>query len=101
MRYCLAKADPTLKNYCCGWYKQTNGDVTCWAIPEAGSLEYLGQSSGHRAILMGDSPELRTLYNFTLTGYVDLGFNELSSSSVNDTITEIEIATYPDGVTKT
>ena len=42
------------------------------------------------------------LYNLTLDGMIDLGFNEVSASTgANDTWTTIDIAAYPDGSTKT
>jgi hypothetical protein len=36
-----------------------------------------------------------------MTGFVDLGFGEISSSTgTNDTFHTVDIAVYPDGVTK-
>ena len=36
-----------------------------------------------------------------MAGWVDLGFNEISGTATNDTVTAVDIAVYPDGVTKT
>jgi hypothetical protein len=51
--------------------------------------------------MIGDEDYQRQLYNFTIVGFVDLGFNEISGSAVNDTFSTVDIAVYPDGVTKT
>ena len=53
--------------------------------------------------MIGDDQDShRTLYNFTMQGYVDLGFNEISSpTGTEDTITQVEINVYPDGQTNT
>jgi hypothetical protein len=48
--------------------------------------------------MIGDEPYQRVLYNLTLAGWIDLGFNEVSASTgTNDTFTTIDINAYPDG----
>jgi len=52
--------------------------------------------------MIGDEAYQRVLYNLTLAGWIDLGFNEIDASTgTDDTYTTIDINTYPDGVTKT
>lgn len=103
MRYCLAKVaeNPDGKDYCCGSYPQDTGHFSCWLI--ADETEGISFNRGaHKAIMIGNRDFQRSLYNFTMTGYVDLGFNEISASTgPNDTITEVEINVYPDGQTAT
>lgn len=53
----------------------------------------------HRAIKLSNDNSYRKLYNLTLSGWIDLGFTELSSG--NDTFTDINIDVYPDGINKT
>merc|ERR1711937_863808 len=59
----------------------------------------MGNRGAHRAIMIGEEAHQRQLYNLTLAGWIDFGWNELSSA--NDTFTTIDIAVYPDGVTRT
>jgi len=54
----------------------------------------------HKAIKISNNPDNQKLYNLTLAGWIDLGFNELSASTgANDTWTTVNVSTYPDGVT--
>ena len=102
MRFCLSKLDHTKRNNCCGSYPQDDGLFSCWLISEETSgLSFDG--GAHRGIMIGDGEEdyHRTLYNFTMSGLIDLGFYEISGAAVNDTITSFDIAVYPDGVSKT
>lgn len=100
MRFCLSKLDHSTRNNCCGSYPQDDGRFSCWLITdETSGIDF--NRGAHRAIMIGEEDWQRTLYNFTMSGLIDLGFNEISGAAVNDTITSVDIAVYPDGVTKT
>ena len=51
--------------------------------------------------MIGEEESQRVLFNFTMAGWVDLGFNEISGTATNDTVTSVDISVYPDGITKT
>lgn len=101
IRWCLAKLNTKAQDNCCGWStweKSVGGDGNSYCrLFEGESDDLMYNRGNHRAIKIGNEAYQQVLYNFTLSGWVDLGFNEISASSANDTVSYVEITVYPDG----